>query len=206
MDEEPESTPWNGGNASTSAVSQASGQLLTSDTMNRTAERTCTHEVTIPTLEKQDNTNANMWGRKFVQNIKLTKDIDLSTMTNSIEILPQYRDQLESKIKDIFLWAIGQTAITEMTKTVRERDPSPLPLHKLYTVFRIRFTPMRNVQHSRIDFFDLMETGESAADVWKRILEVEKNCEVETITAADLLASKFSSPIGKSTDDYELKK
>ena len=34
---------------------------------------------------------------------KNDKDLDLSTMTNSKEILPQYRDQLEAEIKDIFL-------------------------------------------------------------------------------------------------------
>ena len=137
----------------------------------------------------------------------MTKDTDLSTMTNSKDIRPQYRDQLEKEIKDIFLWAIGQNAITEMTKTVREREPSSLTLHKLYTLFGLHFTPQRNVQHSRADFFDLKrELGESAADVWKRILEVEKKCEFETITAAELLASIFLSLIGKSTGDYELKK
>ena len=50
------------------------------------------------------------------------------------------------------------------------------------------------------------EEGESAADVWKRILAIERNCEFETITAAELLASKFLSVIGKSTGDYDLKK
>ena len=50
------------------------------------------------------------------------------------------------------------------------------------------------------------EAGESAADVWKRILAIERNCEFETITAAELLASKFLSIIGKSTGDYDLKK
>ena len=106
-------------------------------------------------------------------------------------------------LKDIFLWAIGHNAITEMTKTVREREPSSLPLYKLYTLFRLHFTPERNVQHSRADFFDLkQEDGESAADVWKRILEVEENGEF----AAELLASKFLSVIGKSTGDYDLKK
>ena len=63
-----------------------------------------------------------------------------------------------------------------MTKKVRKREPSLLPLHILYTLFRLRFTPERNVHHSRADFFDLKrEDGETAADVWKRILEVEKN-------------------------------
>ena len=102
MDEEPENTPRNGGNASTSAVTHTSGQLLTNETTNRTADRTCTQKLTIPTLEKQDYTSANMWWRKFNQYIEMTKDIDLSTMANNKEILPQYRDQLELEIKDIF--------------------------------------------------------------------------------------------------------
>ena len=50
-------------------------------------------------------------------------------MTNSKkEVLPQFRDQLELEIKDIFLWAIGQSAMTERTKLVREREPSALPI------------------------------------------------------------------------------
>ena len=47
---------------------------------------------------------------------KLTKEIDLSTMTNSNEILPQYHDQLETEINDIFIWTIVENAITKMTK------------------------------------------------------------------------------------------
>ena len=108
-------------------------------------------------------------------------------------------------MKDTFLWAIGQSALTEMTKTVREREPSTLPLHKLYTLFRLHLTPETNVQHSRAEFFDLKtETNEMAAHVSKRRLVVGKNCEFETITAAELIASKFL--IGKSTGNYELKK
>ena len=50
------------------------------------------------------------------------------------------------------------------------------------------------------------DDSETAADVWKRILEIEKNCEFETITVAEFLASKLLSLIGKSTGDYNLKK
>ena len=207
MDDSTNTSPRNGGSNMIMAESHSREQPPPNDTMNRTAERTCTQKVTIPTLDKQDYTSGNMWWRKFGQYIKMTKDLDLSTMTNSKEILPQYRDQLEAEIKDIFLWAIGQNAITKMTRTVKEREPSSLPLHKLDSLFRLHFTPERNFQHSRADFLKLKrEEGESAADVWKRILAIERNCEIETITAAELLASKFLSVIGKSTSDYDVKK
>ena len=87
-------------------------------------------------------------------------------MINSKEVLTQFRDQLELEIKDTVLGAIGKSALTEMTKTVREREPSALPLYKLYTLFRLHFTKERNVQHSRADFFYLKrETNETAAGV-----------------------------------------
>ena len=54
----------------TSAESHPGDQPLPNDTLNRTNERTCTQKLTIPTLEKQDYNNANMWWRKFVQYVK----------------------------------------------------------------------------------------------------------------------------------------
>ena len=186
---------------------QSNSQSLPNNTTTRSVERTATQKLPIPILEKNDHTSAKLWWRKFVQYIKMTREIDLSKMTNSKEILPQFREQLEEEIKDVFIWAIGQSAITEMTKTVREREPNSLPLYRLYTLFRLHFIPERNKHHSRADFFNLKrEPGESAAETWKRILEIEKNCEFEEITAAELLASKFLSVIGKTTGDNDLKK
>ena len=59
-----------GENTQTSTGTQRDGQMLPNDTMNRTADRTCTQKLTIPTLEKQDQANASMWWRKFVQYYK----------------------------------------------------------------------------------------------------------------------------------------
>ena len=42
--------------------------------------------------------------------------------------------------------------------------------------------------------------------MWTTILQVEKNCEFENVTPAELIASKVLSVIGRSTGDYELKK
>ena len=82
---------------------------------------------------------------EVVQYIKMTKELDSSKMTNKKEILPQCRDQLETEIN-----AIGQNAITEKTKTVREREPSSLPLYKLYTLFRLHTGEKRSTQQSQL--------------------------------------------------------
>ena len=85
----------------------------------------------------------------------MTKENDFSTVTNSREMLPPYREKLELEIEDTFLWATGQSALTEKTKTAREREPSALQLYKLYTLSRLHYTQERNIQHTRADFFDL---------------------------------------------------
>ena len=73
--------------------------------------------------------------------------------------------------------------MTELTKTVRAREPSSQALYNLYTLFRLHFTPERS------DFLNpKREARESAVDIWKRILEVEKYSEFQTMTAADFLA------------------
>ena len=119
------------------------------------------------------------------------------------EILPQFRDELE----DIFIWALGEAAVTGMTKTVRDTDPHMMSINQLYALFRLHFIPERNKFHSRADFFGITrEPNETAEDVWTRILQTEKNCEFDKVTPAELIASKCSSLIGKSTGEYELKK
>ena len=170
--------------------------------------RTKTHQkITLPIFEKRTIQEAKLWWRRFIQYVKMTQDIDLNTMTTDKEILADYRDELEIKIKDIFIWALGEAAVTEMTKTVRDNDPNKMNINQLYTLFRLHFIPERNKFHSRADFFGIVrEPNETAEDVWTRILQTEKNCEFDHVTPAELIASKFLSVIGKSTGDYELKK
>ena len=128
-------------------------------------------------------------------------------MKTDREMLQNYSDDLEHRIKDIFIWALGESAITQMTRTVRDIDPNRMDINQLYSLLRLHFIPERNKFHSRADLFGITrEKHETAEDVWTRILKVEKNCEFENATPAELLASKFLSVIGRSTGDYALKK
>ena len=137
----------------------------------------------------------------------MTQSNDLNGMTTDREILRNYRDDLKHRIKDLFTWALGESAITEMTGTVRDNDAYRMDIIQLYSLFQLHFIPERNKFHSRADFFGITrEKLETAEDVWTRILKVEKNCEFENVTPAELLASKILSVIGRSTGDYELKK
>ena len=116
---------------------------------------------------------------------------------NGQKIIEDYRE-LEIKIKDIFIWALGEEAVTEMTKTVRDNDPNKMNINQLYSLFRLHFIPERNKFHSRADFFEIVREP-SETGVWTRILQTEKNCEIDNVTPAELIASKFLSLIGRST-------
>ena len=79
-----------------------------------------------------------------------------------------------------------------------KRNRTKLPTVE-QTVYFIQTTihSGENVQPSQADFFDRKgENCKSAADIWKRRLEIEKNCGIENVAAAELLASKFLSLIG----------
>ena len=137
----------------------------------------------------------------------MTTDIVLNNITTDKEILPEFRDNWNIKIKDIFIWALVEAAVTQMTKRVRDNDPNKMSINQLYAIFRLHFLPGRNKFHSRADFFGIRrEPNETAEDAWTRILQTEKNCEIDKVTPAELIASKFLILIGRSTGDYELKK
>ena len=91
--------------------------------------------------------------------------------------------------------AIGESAIREMTKTVGERESRPYYGYTNYTHYSDYISRRREMSNTvePIFFYLKRENGESAADVWKRIPEVERNCDMKTITAAELLASKLLS-------------
>ena len=91
---------------------QSNSQSFPNITTTRSVERTATQKLPIPILEQNDHISAKLWWRKFVQYIKMTRDIDVSTLISSKKTLPQFRERLEEEIKDAFIWAIGQSAIT----------------------------------------------------------------------------------------------
>ena len=79
----------------------------------------------------------------------MTQNIDLNIMTTDIEILDQYRDELEQRIKDLFIWALGESAITEMTRTVRDNDPNRMDINQVYSLFRLHFIPKQKISKPR---------------------------------------------------------
>ena len=104
----------------------------------------------LPTpFEKRGIQEAKLWWRRFIQYIKMTQNIDLNRGTKDREKLEQYRAELEQRIEDLFIWALGESAITEMTRTVRDDKPNRMDINQLYSLIRLHFIQERNEFHSR---------------------------------------------------------
>ena len=52
---------------------------------------------------------------------------------NRPDILFELRDKLEVKLNDIFIWALGDGAVTEMTKTVKENPKKTPAKHRIFS-------------------------------------------------------------------------
>ena len=76
-------------------------------------------------------------------------------MSNDREIPEQYQAELEERIKDLFIWVLRESAITEMTRTVRDNDPNKMEIFQLYSLSRQHYIPERNKFYSRADFRNL---------------------------------------------------
>ena len=64
------------------------------------------------------------------------------------ETITDDKDDLEHRIEDLFIWARGESVITEMTRAVRDIDPINRDINQLYSLFRLQFIPERTNFHS----------------------------------------------------------
>ena len=121
------------------------------DTKNEETHR----KIFLPTFEKRGIQEAKLCWRIFTQYTNMKQNIDLNIMTTDREKLEKNRAELEQRIKDIFEWALCECAITEMTRTVRDKDPNRMDINQIYSLIRLHFIPERNKFHSRADFFGI---------------------------------------------------
>ena len=162
-------------------------------------------KITLPTFEKRGIQEAKLWRRRFTY-IKMTQNIDLNEMTTDREILPNHRDDLEHRIKDLFIWALGESAITEMTRTVRDNDPNKMDINQVYSLFRLHFIPERNKFYSRANFFGITREKRNSRRCVDQNITSRKELRVRECDTSWTNSLKILSVIGRSTGDYELKK
>ena len=79
-------------------------------------------------------------------------------------------------------------------------------LPDLLTLFKEFFLPVRNVFHSRAQFLNMKqdENNETLDEYWKRLLDIERNCDFNSITAEEIISYKFAATIKdkKASDKF----
>ena len=85
------------------------------------------------------------------------------------------------------------------------KELKDISLQELLKLFKKTFLPTRNVFHSRAQFFNIkQEDGETLDEYWKRLVDIERKCEFNTITPEDIITYKFAATINdkKARDKF----
>ena len=79
-----------------------------------------------------------------------------------------------------------------MARAEYKTEPDKIAIKELIRLFNEYFLPKRNTYHNRGEFFWTKQTeAETPEDFWRRLIEIEKECNFESITAEELFISKF---------------
>ena len=103
---------------------------------------------------------------------------------------------------------MGPEALYQIIRAEYKTDPDSINIKDLIRLFLEYYLPNWNTYHNRRDFFWAKQTEEGTPEeFWRRLNEIEKECNFNTITAEDLLISKNMTAItDKKLRDKLLKK
>ena len=85
------------------------------------------------------------------------------------------------------------------------KELKDLDLPELLKLFKKKFIPARNVFHSRAQFFNIkQEDSETLDEEWKRLVDIERKCEFNSITSEEIITYKFAATINdkKARDKF----
>ena len=91
---------------------------------------------------------------------------------------------------------MGPDAIYQITRAECKTEPDSEKVKYLIRLFTEFYMPKRNTYHNRGDFFWAKQTEEETPEeFWRRPIEIEKECNFNTISAEELLISKYMTAI-----------
>ena len=159
-----------------------------------------TNQIEVPNLEATSDGKSiitpKQWLERFRQYTKRKYKIDIAELIRGADITQNGWTEKENEIQEDFIWGIGPEALYQMTRAEYKTDPDKIKIKDLIRLFHENFIPKRNTYHNRGKFFRTRqsETGTPEA-FWRRLIETEKECAFEGITAEDLLISKLITAI-----------
>ena len=75
-------------------------------------------------------------------------------------------------------------------------EPDSIKIKDLIRFYTEHYLPKRNTYHNRGDFFwaEYLK-NETLEEFWRRLIEIEKECNFNIISAEELLISKYMTAI-----------
>ena len=136
------------------------------------------------------------WLERFRQYTKRKLKMDITELIRGAKITQTGWSGKEAEIQEDFIWGIGPEALYQKTRAEYKTEPDKKAVTDLIRLFNEYFLPKRNTYHNRGEFFWTRQIeSETPEDFWRRLIEIEKDCAFEGITAEDLLISKFMTAI-----------
>ena len=140
------------------------------------------------------------WLERFRQFCKPEYKIDMSPLLKGKDITDTGWTGKEQLIQENFLWGVGPEALYQITRAEYKTEPDSIKVKDLIRLFTEFYMPKRNTYHNRGDFWAKQTEEETLEKFWKRLIEIEKECNFHTISAEEFLISKYMTAITDKTD------
>ena len=99
-------------------------------------------------------------------------------------------------IKGDVIWALGPKAKHKIMRGQWAKELKDIDLPELLKLFKKTFIPAKNVFHSRAQFFNIQqEENETLDEYWKRLVDIERKCDYNSITPEEIITFKFAATI-----------
>ena len=176
-------------------TSEQSTRMTNNQTTSKRAERS---KYKIPILSDRDTDltkiNPKIWWEQISEYIQLTYNRNLDEIIDKgIESMDQHTAY---HIKGDVIWALSPKAKHEIMRGQWGRELKDVNLPELLTLFKKIFLPVRNVFHSRAQFFNMkQDDNETLDEYWKRLVDIERKCDFNNITAEEIITNKFAATI-----------
>ena len=136
------------------------------------------------------------WLKRFKQFTKREHKIDFTPLLKGEYITDSGWGVKEQTIQEDFIWGVGTEALFQINRAEYKTDPDSIKLKDLIRLYTEYYLPKRNTYHNRGDFFWAKQSeDETPEDFWGRLIEIGKECNFGSISADELLISKYMTAI-----------
>ena len=170
--------------------------MTNNQTTSERAERSI-YKIPILSDRETDLTKINpkLWWEQISEYTHLTYNQNLDE--NIDEGIEYMEPHTVYHIKGDDIWALDPKAKHEIMRGQWGRELKDVNLPDLLTLFEKSFLPVRNVFHSsRAQFFNMkQDDNETLDEYWKRLVDIERKCDLNKMTAEESIRYKFAATI-----------